>query len=546
MNSDSEPVGPDGPCVGRVGPSDSQPVGPDRPYVGPSDSEPVGSDGLYVGPVGLFGTLSLFDLEPVGPDGPNVGPVGPCGTLSPSDSDSVGPVGPGWMLSSILPEYCLWPCLLGYFSQWALLALLARMGRGPLLPGKDVPGLCPIGLTVVLLRVTAVPLPAVRDPMIALSPVEGLERDCAEAGEESIAVHSGWYDLDVARTPAVVAMVGMDARPTTNDDTLDCLDECAAWDSGYQCEIIDGVTVYYGLFGDLCDSDESNWDDPYDIASAEYVDQYNFDVPEGMDLIVFERCRGPYGSELLEDVGTGLTHVCQTMLRGPQGELDTVDIDPLADDFEDELYVTAAAVSPNVRGGSGVFEYGTNLNEEGDVGSSDDGLIVDRERNTWVDWCDSTFRNGLGTFPSDADGPHPMVVFPDELFSDEVWADMSVSVCEEVPVLAFKDDLISQDERTGEVSGFSLLMCNLRILHGNSDMGLSYGDTKWFCVLSSADAGGANDSDMATGLGGQSLDHWRGVIWDPGIVGQQCIRVCYDCLCLIRSGFVPRCDVISS
>ena len=75
-----------------------------------------------------------------------------------------------------------------------------------------------------------------------------------------------------------------------------------------------------------------------------------------------------------------------------------------------------------------------------------------------------------------------MVVFPDKLFSD-----MSVSVCEEVPVLAFKKDLISQDERTDEVSELSLPMCNLRILHGNSDMGLSHGDTKWFCLLSSAD-----------------------------------------------------------
>ena len=84
-----------------------------------------------------------------------------------------------------------------------------------------------------------------------------------------------------------------------------------------------------------------------------------------------------------------------------------------------------------------------------------------------------------------------------------------------------------------EVSGLSWPMCYLRILHGNSDMGLSHGDTKWFCLLSSADVGGANDSDMTTGLGGKSLDHWRGIIWDPGIVGQPCTRVCYDYLCLM-------------
>ena len=32
------------------------------------------------------------------------------------------------------------------------------------------------------------------------------------------------------------------------------------------------------------------------------------------------------------------------------------------------------------------------------------------------------------------------------------------------------------------------------------------------------------------GLGG--LDHWRGIVWDPGIVDEQCLHVCYDCLCL--------------
>ena len=52
--------------------------------------------------------------------------------------------------------------------------------------------------------------------------------------ERSIAVHGGWSDLDVPRTHAMVAMMGIGAGLTTNDATLDCVDECAAWDSGYQ------------------------------------------------------------------------------------------------------------------------------------------------------------------------------------------------------------------------------------------------------------------------------------------------------------------------
>ena len=139
------------------------------------------------------------------------------------------------------------------------------------------------------------------------------------------------------------------------------------------------------------------------------------------------------------------------------------------------------------------------------------------------------------------------------LISDDVLADTSVSVREEVPVLALhtvtdkgaplvnpvvhqdirqiRDELFSQDERTDEVSGFSLPMCGLLIHRGTSDMGLSHGDTRWFCLLSSAAAGSAMDRAFAVGVDGQCLDHWRGVVWDPGNVGQQCICVCYDCLC---------------
>ena len=54
--------------------------------------------------------------------------------------------------------------------------------------------------------------------------------------------------------------------------------------------------MYYG--GDLYDSEDSDWDDPYEIASAAYVEDYNFDVPERMDLMVHERRRGPYSSDI--------------------------------------------------------------------------------------------------------------------------------------------------------------------------------------------------------------------------------------------------------
>ena len=84
--------------------------------------------------------------------------------------------------------------------------------------------------------------------MIALSLVEGLESDCAEIREMSIAVHGGWS----ARTPAVVAMVKMDALPMGNGAPLDCAVGCPAWDGGSQREMVDDGTICCG--GGWCDS----------------------------------------------------------------------------------------------------------------------------------------------------------------------------------------------------------------------------------------------------------------------------------------------------
>ena len=67
------------------------------------------------------------------------------------------------------------------------------------------------------------------------------------------------------------------------------MDECTEWDIRDQFETINGMPVYYG--GDLYDSDDSDSDDPYEIASAAYVEDYNFDVPEGMELMVHVRRR---------------------------------------------------------------------------------------------------------------------------------------------------------------------------------------------------------------------------------------------------------------
>ena len=174
------------------------------------------------------------------------------------------------------------------------------------------------------------------DPTVALLPVEGLETNYAEISEEHN-IHPVqqdiWSEPDVNRTPVVIATVGLFDGPPAYDDRVDWAEECAAWDSGYQREIIDGVTVYNG--GDLCDSEESDWEDPFDIAGREYVDQYNFDLLEGMEPMVFVPGGDPSRSDLPDDVETGMAHVCQTTLYNPHGVLDGVDV--MANAFGQEI-----------------------------------------------------------------------------------------------------------------------------------------------------------------------------------------------------------------
>ena len=57
--------------------------------------------------------------------------------------------------------------------------------------------------------------------------------------------------------------------------------------------------------------EDSEWDDPYALASAAYVEDYNFDVPEGMDLMVHSQSRLRDGSEAQQDDHTDMVPVCQ-------------------------------------------------------------------------------------------------------------------------------------------------------------------------------------------------------------------------------------------
>ena len=61
-----------------------------------------------------------------------------------------------------------------------------------------------------------------------------------------------------------------------------------------QYETLNDMPVYYG--SDLYDSEDSDWVDLYALASTAYVEDYNFDVPEGMDLMLHRHGRIPDSS----------------------------------------------------------------------------------------------------------------------------------------------------------------------------------------------------------------------------------------------------------
>ena len=77
----------------------------------------------------------------------------------------------------------------------------------------------------------------------------------------------------------------------------------------YQYETFNGLPVYYG--GDMYDSEDSEWDDPLELASVAYVEDYNFDIPEGMDLMVHRRSRSSDGSEIQRDDQVDMVPVCR-------------------------------------------------------------------------------------------------------------------------------------------------------------------------------------------------------------------------------------------
>ena len=331
--SDSDSVGPVDPCV-TLSPSDFTLVGPVGPYgtLSPLDSTPVGPSGTLspsdldsVCPVGLCVTLSPCDSSPVGPVGPcgtlspsDFDSVGLCGTLSPSDSTPVGPLGlcgtlsPSDPVGPVCPYGMLSPSdsdYVGPVSPFGTLSMPGAVYNGPTgqvemtsvfdhrnrlspvarpgreissadrarwVPGELVPG------------ISADPT-ASKDPMIPFLPADGPVGDVTHAVDMDAMRNSYPTVPAIGNCRAVVAMVGLEGAQRREEAPREYGSDCVEWDIRNEFETIDGMPVYYGV--DLCDSDGSEWDNPWDLAHGEHVERYNFDALDGMELKVFERSK---------------------------------------------------------------------------------------------------------------------------------------------------------------------------------------------------------------------------------------------------------------
>ena len=87
----------------------------------------------------------------------------------------------------------------------------------------------------------------------------------------------------------------------------------------YQYETFNGLPVYYS--GDMYDSEDTEECNPVEMAHAAYVEDYYFDVPEGMELMTYNR-RLPDGGDDWGVNEVDMVPMCRTVSGVARYELD--------------------------------------------------------------------------------------------------------------------------------------------------------------------------------------------------------------------------------
>ena len=114
----------------------------------------------------------------------------------------------------------------------------------------------------------------------------------------------------------------------------------------------------------MYDSEDSDWDDLYALASAAYVEDYDFDVPEGIDLMVHRHSRNPDSLDVQQDCQMDVAPVYQTCATRDEWD-------------NDSLTEAADADDPNM---DDFYQRVVSWDDE-DLFESDDGSVTDLDRD---------------------------------------------------------------------------------------------------------------------------------------------------------------------
>ena len=118
--------------------------------------------------------------------------------------------------------------------------------------------------------------PVLNDPVVVRLPADPTVFDTGSVVDMAVMEEVCPAVPDVVTSSAVVAMVGVAAVHIGENMPMECDADSDMCDPRNDFETVDGMLVYHG--GDFNDSD---CEDPHDMAYEDWVDWYNLNVPEG-------------------------------------------------------------------------------------------------------------------------------------------------------------------------------------------------------------------------------------------------------------------------
>ena len=341
-------------------------------------------------------------------------------------------------------------------------------------------------------------------------------------------------------------------------------------------ETVDGMPVYYG--GDFNDSD---CEDPRDIAYEDWVEWCDFSAPDGFCGFFLDD--GEARLPVTECAPVMVVGETTASVRLQQDSWDT------SVSVGDIGTVETAEGFPVVNGGNyDEADYKDPRNEfetvdgmpvyyGGDLNDSDCEDPRDIDYEAWVDWCDlDTPERYCGVVPDDGETQLPVtdcasvmmegdMAEPIRLRQDSWDASVSVANIDSGPVLDFLSPetvwgegmelhMEREDSRTNDFQELprdsSGPSCDLGVTGRGEPNILSQDNvvaildvkvrSDMLCLLNCSCPGNSVRLPVVGGPHWMGMAHSRGAFWDPGGVCMPRLMVCCDCLALYRN--ILLCD----